>query len=117
MGGTSQTFDNMANDNAAVRRSIAIMVSSPPDSARRRHGLALAKAALGKGIQVYLYFIDEGVRELSGPAADPSLADAKMFVCAYSARKRNAPTPEAMIPCGLGTLSELIAGTDRFVSF
>jgi len=40
-----------------------------------------------------------------------------LFACAYGARRRNLPLTDQATFAGLSVVSDLIAGTDRFVSF
>ena len=81
--------------------------------------MGLADAALARGVQLYLYLIDDGVRALDDPRVRV-LPDrgAKVFVCAYGCQKRHLPLrdPERVTYCGLVVLTDLINGTDRFVA-
>ena len=83
-----------------------------------RHGLRLAEAALNEQVAVYLYCIDDAVWGVG----DPRLQALKtrglhLFACAYGARRRNLPLSNEATFAGLSVVSDLIAGTDRFVSF
>ena len=97
---------------------LGILVSSGPGRANFRHGVQLADAALAAGSKVYLYCIDDAVLGL----ADEQLQALKprglnLYACAYGALKRNIPVSDLAVFAGLGVVSDLMAGTDRFLSF
>jgi hypothetical protein len=83
--------------------------------------LSLSGAATRKGVDVYLYLIDEGVKNLRD-ARILALASQgmKYFVCAYGCQQHAVPT-ESLDPrvtlCGLVILSNMVEGCDQFVSF
>ena len=100
-------------------KKLGVLLSTHPDQPGFKHGLCLAEAALQEGVDVYLYCIDEAVRGLE-QAQLQSLAarGLKLYACAYSAQRRGlAVKNNNIFPAGLGLLSDLIAATDRFVSF
>jgi len=73
---------------------------------------------MARGVQVYLYCIDEAVTSL----ADPELQSLKsrgvnLFACAQGLQSRNLPMTELATFAGLTVVSDLISGTDRFLSF
>jgi sulfur relay (sulfurtransferase) complex TusBCD TusD component (DsrE family) len=97
---------------------MGILVSVGPPHPNFNHGLALADAALNRGLDVYLYCIDEAVRGLDQPALAPLRARGlKLFACAYAAQRRHLPLAGVALHSGLGMLGDLVAGTDRFVTF
>jgi sulfur relay (sulfurtransferase) complex TusBCD TusD component (DsrE family) len=101
-----------------TNQKLGLLLAAAPDQPNFRHGLRLAETALQRGVTVYLYLIDEAV---------PGIDDARLqtlrtrglhlFACALGARKRNLVTDERATWVGLATASDLIAATDRFVSF
>ena len=98
-------------------RKLGLLVSCGPDQPNFERGLRLAEAALEEGVQVYLYFIDEAVTGLT----DPRLKGLKsrwlnLFACAYAAHSRDLAREDNATWAGLATLSDIIAGTDRFVT-
>ena len=98
---------------------LGLLVSTGPEHANRAHAVALAEAALARGADLYLYLIDDGVRLLDEPRVRALPArGAKVFVCAYGCQKRRIPIQETegVSYCGLVVLTDLINGTDRFVS-
>jgi predicted peroxiredoxin len=102
-----------------AKKKLGLMLSTGPDqTANLSATLGLADAALSRGASVYLYLIDDGVRALGDvkPLADRG---AKLFVCAYGCQKRRISLEDAdtVTYCGLVVLTDLINGTDRFVSF
>jgi sulfur relay (sulfurtransferase) complex TusBCD TusD component (DsrE family) len=99
-------------------KKLGLLLSTCPEQPAFRHGVRLAEAALSQGVQVYLYCIDDAVRGV----ADPELQSLKarglnLFACAYAARRRNIPVSDLAVFAGLATVSDLMAGTDRFLSF
>lgn len=106
-------------DPSALRgRKLGILLSTRPEAAPFRHGLRLAATALGAGVDVYLYCIDDAVHGV----ADHELQSLrprglKLYACAYGAHRRNVPVNDLAAFAGLTVVSDLIASTDRFVSF
>lgn len=99
-------------------KKLGVLLSTSPEHHNFRHGVNLASAALDLGVNVYLYCIDDAVRGV----ADPQLQALKarglnLFACAYGAQRRNLPASDLAVFSGLSTVSDLVAGTDRFVSF
>lgn len=73
---------------------------------------------MAEGVEVYLYCIDEAVRGVEASRLQELAAHgARIFACAYSADRRLLPRSDKVIFAGLASLSDLMAGTDRFVSF
>jgi sulfur relay (sulfurtransferase) complex TusBCD TusD component (DsrE family) len=99
-------------------KKLGLLVSSAPDRQNFAHGLNLAETAMNRGITVYLYLIDEAV-----PGIDDNRVQSlrnrglHLFACSFGAKKRNLVTDERATWVGLATASDLIASTDRFVSF
>ena len=72
------------------------MVSSGPEAVSFDCAFRLAEAALGEGAQVYLYYMDEGVRGVADKRAQMLKArGAQLFACAYSAQRRDIPIDES----------------------
>jgi len=99
-------------------KKLGLLLSTPPSQPGFQHGLRLAEAALEEGVEVYLYCIDEGVRGVDEPRLQSLAARGlKLYVCAYgSQRRRLEPSPNVTY-AGLALLSDVMAATDRFVSF
>ena len=102
-----------------ARKKFGLLLSTGPEHTNLQTALGLSEAALARGLQLYLYLIDDGVRALDDPRVG-ALADrgARLFVCAYGCQKRGLPLrdPERVTYCGLVVLTDLINGTDRFVA-
>ncbi len=99
-------------------KKLGILLSCPPESRNFKHGIELARAALRRGLQVYLYCIDDAVTgiprtDLQG-LKNEGLA---LYGCAFSARCRNVPINDLAAFAGLAVVSDLMAATDRFVGF
>jgi hypothetical protein len=80
--------------------------------------VALIKEALSSGVLVYLYCIHDGVLCINTKEIQLLKEQGvNLFGCAYGARKFNVPIDDAAAYAGLGSLSDIIANTDRFLSF
>ena len=116
---TSLKSRTQARRMASLRgKKLGLLVSTSSDQPAFRHALRLAEAALRQGVLVYLYCIDDAVSGL----ADPQLQGLKrrgvnLFACAYGAQNRNLPVNDLATFAGLTIVSDLISGTDRFLSF
>lgn len=99
-------------------KKLGLLISIAPEQPGFAHALGLAEAALDKGLEVYLYCIDDAVAGIGAPRLQ-SLATRglKLYACAYSAERRRLSRTDAAIFAGLASLSDLIAATDRFLSF
>jgi len=99
-------------------KKLGVLLSTGPDLSGFKHGLGLAEEALNEGVDVYVYCIDDAVSGI-GDEKLQSLAGRglKLFACAYAAHRRDLPVNDKATFAGLGVLSDLIAATDRFVSF
>lgn len=99
-------------------KKLGILVSCGPAHRNFAHALGLARAAVSRGVQVYLYCIDEAVRGIaSREVQDLKRAGAVLYGCAFSARARQLPIDDLATYSGLTVVSDLMASTDRFVSF
>ena len=99
-------------------KKLGILLSVGPDQPGFRHGLRLAETGLAHGVTVYVYCVDDAVLGV----ADPRLQALRsgglhLYACAYSAERRRLPLDDRAMFSGLSVVSDLIAGTDRFVSF
>lgn len=102
-----------------AKKKLGLLLSTGPDHPNLDTALGLGQAALDRGVDLYLYLIDDGVRAL----ADPRIRTlprrgAKLFVCAYGCQKRKIPLEDDpdLTYCGLVVLTDLINGTDRFIA-
>ncbi len=103
--------------SVAVKK-LGMLLSGDPDGPSFTHGVKFAEAALAAGCDVYLYCIDEavrGVRRADLQALRP--AGLKLYACAYGAHRHGVPLDDSAAFAGLTVVSDLIAGTGRFVSF
>ena len=75
-------------------------------------------AALEAGCDVYAYCIDEAVPGVSRLDLQALKAKGlKLYACAYGAHRHGVPINDLAAFAGLTVVSDLIAGTDRFISF
>jgi hypothetical protein len=99
-------------------KKLGILISCPPTHRNFQHALGLARAALQRHVQVYLYCIDEAVTGI--PTDDLQALKRQglvLYGCAFSARCRNIPIDDRAAYSGLTVVSDLIAATDRFLAF
>ena len=102
-------------------RKLGLLLSTAHSHPSVETVIQLAHAALRRGVEVYLYLIDEGVKM----ATDPrylGLIDAgvKLSVCAYGCQQHGVPTATVdsrISLSGLVVLSGIIDGCDRFLAF
>ena len=95
-----------------------MLLSGKPEAAAFTHGVKFAAAALAAGCDVYRYCIDDAV--LGVARADLQALRGrglKLYACAYGAHRREIPVNDAAAFAGLTVVSDLVAGTERFVSF
>ncbi len=103
------------------KKKLGVLLSTPPSHPHVTTAVRLCEEALGSSVDVYLYLIDEGVKNLRDPRLlTLSGSGAKFFVCAYGCQQHGMPTDglgSDITLCGLVVLSNMINGCDRFVSF
>lgn len=99
-------------------KKLGLLLSTNPAHANFSHGVRLAETALANGVEVYLYCIDEAVPGIHDPRV-VSLKErgVRLFACAYGAHKRNLSTDGTALFAGLTVVADLMADTDRFISF
>ena len=101
------------------KQKLGLMVSTGPEHPNLHTALALSRALLDRGGDVYLYLIDDGVAAAHRPEIrDLARRGAKLFVCAYGCQKRGIPLsdPDALAYSGLVVLTDLINGCERFIA-
>ncbi len=99
-------------------KKLGILLSTRPDAPGFQHGLQLAEQALANGVTVYLYCIDEAVMGVADRRLQAMKARGlNLYACAYAAQRRHLPVSDDAVFSGLSIVSDLMAGTDRFVSF
>ena len=99
-------------------KKLGILLSTAPNQPAFQHGLRLAEAALEEGVEVYLDCVDEAVRGLAEPLLQALTARGlKLFACAYGVQRRQIQRNEQAALAGLASLSDVMAATDRFLSF
>ena len=99
-------------------RKLGVLISCAPDRPGFRQAVGIAGAALNRGLDTYLYCLDDAVsgvgdRELQ----DLKLRGLKLYACAYGAQQRGLPIDDQAVYVGLTILSDLFASTDRMLSF
>lgn len=102
-------------------RKLGLLLSTGPSHPSVETVLNLTDAAVRRGIEVYLYLIDEGVKSLRDPRFTPLLDQGtKMSVCAYGCQQHGVATSgidSRISLSGLVVLSGIIDGCDRFLAF
>ena len=103
-----------------AKKKLGLLLSTGPERPENLDtAIGLSEAALARGTGLYLYLIDDGVKNVRDPRYTKLVADgAKVFVCAYGCQKRRIPLGhgDTVTYCGLVVLTDLINGTDRFVA-
>lgn len=101
------------------KRKLGLMLSTAPEHPNLQTTVGLARAALDRGGDVYLYLIDDGAAVKDQPEIR-ELAErgAKLFVCAYGCQKRGIPLsdPDTFTYSGLVVLTDVIYGCERFIA-
>lgn len=102
-------------------RKLGLLLSTAPSHPSVETVIRLAQAALRRGVEVYLYLIDEGVKMVADRRY-LGLIDAgvKMSVCAYGCQQHGVSTATVdsrVSLSGLVVLSGIIDGCDRFLAF
>ena len=102
----------------AAGKKLGLLLTAAPDKPSFQHGVALATAALERGVQVYLYCIHDAVKGV-GDLRLQMLRQRGLVIygCAYAAQQREMELTEVATFAGLGVLADIITGTDRFLSF
>ena len=99
------------------RRKLGLLLSTKPEHPNLDTAVRLSRAALDRGVDLYVYLIDDAVLAKDRPEIQ-QLAErgAKLFVCAYGCQKRNVPLsdPDRFNYCGLVVLTDLINGCEHF---
>lgn len=99
-------------------KKLGVLLSGCPQQPPFLHGVRLAAAALDLGTDVYLYCIDEAVKGIGHPELQSLRARGlKLYGCAYGAHHHGVPVDDRATFAGLTVVSDLVAGTDRFISF
>ena len=104
-----------------MKRKVGFLLALPPEDQSSETVTGLAHAALDAGHEVYLYLIDEGVKNMMSQAyQDLARAGVRMFVCAYGCQQHHVSTVDVekeFTLCGLVVLSGLIDACKPFISF
>ena len=103
---------------AQAARKLGILISVAPTHPNFHHGLQLATAALEAQDEVYLYCLDEAVRGVEDERLQTLKANGlRLFACAFACQRRKIIPGENALYGGLTMLNDVMAATDRFVSF
>ncbi len=104
-----------------MKRKVGILLALPPSHPSTATVQGLSKAALHAGHEVYLYLIDEGVKNIHHDGYTALLLDGlKLFACAYGCQQHHVATDgidSRISLCGLVVLSGIIDACDPFLSF
>ena len=102
-------------------KKLGLLLSTAPTHPNAETVARLSQTALEAQVQVYLYLIDEGVKNLENPIIRKlTSAGIKLNVCAYGCQQHNVSTdgygPDVTF-CGLVVLSQIVTGCDQFIAF
>jgi len=99
-------------------RKLGILISVAPTHPSFHHGLQLAAAALSAKDEVYLYCLDDAVAGVDDERTQLLRSHGlRLFACAYACQRRKIVPGENALYGGLTLLNDVMAATDRFVSF
>ncbi len=99
-------------------KKLGVLISCRPEESGFRHGLRIAEAAIKRGVNVYLYCIDEAVKGVGDPELQKlKTSGLNLYACAYGAHKRNLALSADATFAGLTVVNDLMVSTDRFVCF
>ncbi|MBX3236730.1 MAG: DsrE family protein [Nitrospiraceae bacterium] len=102
-------------------KKFGILLSTPPTHPSVATVAELCREGLSQGYDLYLYFIDEGVKNLHDSRyMDLAAGGVKLFVCAYGCQQHGVTTEgidSRVSLCGLVVLSNIVNGCDRFLAF
>ena len=103
---------------ALTNKKLGLLLSARPEHPNFERATGLAREARKAGVSVYLYLIDNAVVGLASPPVQSlQRQGVHLFACAYAARRRDLEFRQDIVFAGLGQLAEIIAHTDRFVTF
>jgi hypothetical protein len=121
---THSAFDSRVNCGVGLvhmtlaGKKLGLLVSVAPQAPGFGHAVSLAGAALARGVDVYLYCLDEAVLGVGDTRLQAMRSRGlKLYACAYGAQKHGVSVNEDAVFAGLTVVSDLMAGTDRFLSF
>lgn len=107
--------------NLPLKRKVGFLLALPPSHESTELVYRLSETALSAGHEVYLYLIDEGVKNLHSPSYEElARSGVKVFACAYGCQQHHVPTTNihpSISLSGLVVLSGIIDACDPFVSF
>ena len=114
-----RTDQNMSPDSQAPRpQSLGMLLGVAPATPSHRYAVRLALTAQKKGIQVYLYLLDDATEGVLQPEITQLIdRGVKISACAYAMQRRHLEFNESITFGGLGLLNDIINHTDRFVGF
>ncbi len=99
-------------------KKLGLLLSVPPGQPNFDHGLRLAETALDEGVDVYCYCIDDGCVAIRDSRVQRLREKGlKLHVSALGAERRGLPIDDSAAFSGLTVVGDLMAHTDRFVSF
>jgi sulfur relay (sulfurtransferase) complex TusBCD TusD component (DsrE family) len=103
---------------AQAARKLGILISVDPEHPNFHRGLQLAIAALNAKTEVYLYCLDDAVKGVDDDRVQILRGHGlRLFACAFACQRRKIIPGENALYGGLTMLNDVMAATDRFVSF
>lgn len=103
---------------SSAGKKVGLLLFAPPGQPAFESCLQFATAALEQAATVYLYCIDEAVTGLANAQLQAlQKRGLILYACAYGAQRRGIAIDNLATFCGLGILSDIITGTDSFLSF
>jgi len=107
--------------DSPIHHKVGILLALPPSHTSATTVYRLTKAALYAGHDVYLYLIDEGVKNLHSPFYQQlAHSHVKIFACAYGCQQHHVSTANlapSISLSGLVVLSGIMDACEPFLSF
>ncbi len=98
-------------------KRLGLLLCAAPGEAGFDLALGLAEAALKRGLEVYVYCLDDGILGLEEARINVLQArGARIYGCAYAAQRRGRQLRPEFAYAGLALLSDLIGASDQFLS-
>ncbi len=99
-------------------KRLGLLIACRADSEKFRHASCLIESALNRGLQVFVYLLDEAVLAVGTEGMESLRAKGmKLHACSNAARERGLELSDNAVFSGLPVVGDLIKKTDHFLSF
>jgi len=119
-GGLTDTeVSESAERSQDMPETLGIFLSTSPEHENTHSVIKLAEAAIGRGHEVHIFFMCDGVHNAFIPGFE-RLADmgAHLVLCSHNLSERQRPKIEGAIVCGSQyDHAQLVGQVDRYLAF